>query len=484
MRHEYKFASVITILAVGCYSGRVDSRLPDALLLRVDAGAGNDDADAADAFADAALSLTDQDAPSVRDPLRVLFIGNSYTEMNDLPAVVRALGAATPGADVEVESILAGGSYLGEHWRRPGTRERIATRRFGAVVLQGQSTETISGPASFLGYAQQFGDAVGGAGARSVWFSTWARRADNTFYPRNGFGIRTPEEMSESIESRYRTAADRSLGVLARVGAAWQRALAELPGVALHAEDGSHPTSEGTLLTACVMLQALTGKTPHVPDPAPLGVPIATARALCALAPHVECVGAEIQTVPWSPWISDHLACASENEQNVAPSLRCNAAAHEFCASQGCYASGFGPVSRGMSAAMLGCVSGEVLTTTFDELNPLHEVMCDRGNDGVEARCSTAIHRHCVSRGAVAGFGPVHVSGDELTVTCVRRATVVHTTFAALASADPQCDGARERWGRACSNAAWNQCRWMGHVAGFGPVETSGSNADIVCVDE
>lgn len=221
-------------------------------------------------------------------PLRILFIGNSYTNVNDLPQVVRALGAVTPGAAVEVASVLRDGARLRDHWESSGARARVEDGRFGAVVLQGQSVEPITASAGFDQYAQQFSTAVGASGARGVWFATWARRAGDPFY---AGPVGTPAEMTARLEARYQWAAhwrgDRD--AVARVGAAWQLALAERPGTALHAEDGSHPSAAGSLLAACVLLQALTGQAPRVPDPPPLGLDREVARALCALAPRVAC---------------------------------------------------------------------------------------------------------------------------------------------------------------------------------------------------
>ena len=65
------------------------------------------------------LGSTGSDAGT---PRRVLFIGNSYTYVNDLPRTVEALGAATPGAAVTAEMIAEGGASLLSHWNKPGTR--------------------------------------------------------------------------------------------------------------------------------------------------------------------------------------------------------------------------------------------------------------------------------------------------------------------------------------------------------------------------
>ena len=53
------------------------------------------------------------DAP----PVRVLFVGNSLTEWNDLPGRVAGLAAAT-GRRLEYEVIAFGGFNLEDHWNR------------------------------------------------------------------------------------------------------------------------------------------------------------------------------------------------------------------------------------------------------------------------------------------------------------------------------------------------------------------------------
>src|SRR5574341_217974 len=56
---------------------------------------------------------------------RVLFIGNSLTEGNDLPLMVEALARAG-GRPLAVEAVTYGGAALEDHWSR-GTQDRIAS---------------------------------------------------------------------------------------------------------------------------------------------------------------------------------------------------------------------------------------------------------------------------------------------------------------------------------------------------------------------
>ena len=500
-----------------------------------------------DAGADAGVDASAADAGV---PLRVLFVGNSYTYVNDLPAVVRALGAATPGAGVEVDSVTVGGATLADHWNSTGARERIASGGFDAVVIQGQSMEPVSSPASFDQHAALLAGALRDAGAHGVWYATWARRDVEA----------EPRALTEALELRYRMAAALNGDVVARVGAAWQIALLELPGVELYDADRSHPSPAGSLLAGCVILQALTGKTPRLPEPAPLGVPAAVAAKLCAIAEAgVPCDAGQSlcggACVDWSSancgrcgatcspgdpcrrgvcgcdagrtgcqeqcvdLDSDAMncggcgtrcpagavcrnqvcACPLSGRQDItgaeltalepgctswdsAGSQACATAAHRYCEALGgtldCFASGLGPPSgHAPSPRAVMCGPGDVRTTSYSALRLLVPA-CDGTQERYGPSCVTAIHRYCVAAGAASGFGPIASSGDSVQVTCLPSATVVHTTLATLSGFASRCTPDPVT----CGVASWNFCEARGYRAGFGPVEVSGSDVDVVCL--
>jgi len=70
--------------------------------------------------------------------IRVLFIGNSYTSVNDLPATFAEL-ASSGGVAVEVDAIDPGGQTLAGHAAAPDVLAAITGRRWTTVVLQEQS---------------------------------------------------------------------------------------------------------------------------------------------------------------------------------------------------------------------------------------------------------------------------------------------------------------------------------------------------------
>jgi hypothetical protein len=61
--------------------------------------------------------LADGSAAAPPAELRVLFVGNSLTETNDLPARVAALARATE-RKLEYQTITFGGFNLEDHWNK------------------------------------------------------------------------------------------------------------------------------------------------------------------------------------------------------------------------------------------------------------------------------------------------------------------------------------------------------------------------------
>jgi len=205
--------------------------------------------------------------------LNVLFIGNSYTYVNDLPGMFTQLAPA-----ITTDEVVQGGATLRVHWENGIAQARIKQGGWTHVVLQGQSQEPLpelGGTPDFLTYAQMFGDLIIDAGALPVFFDTWARAAgDPSSYPPpdapwTGTFL-NPDQMQDELTESYAAAAKaESRSVLACAGEAFRRSLAQDAGIGLQQSDFSHPTVAGTYLAAGTLYVALTGK----PVPAQSAVP-------------------------------------------------------------------------------------------------------------------------------------------------------------------------------------------------------------------
>lgn len=182
-----------------------------------------------------------------RGPLKVLFIGNSFTVRNDLPGLITRL-AESRGKSLEHRLIHAGGASLRAHWNAGEAARAIRDGGYDAVVLQEQSTLPVKNATRMHENVRLFDGAIAAAGAKTVLYMTWARR--------------NAPESQQAITDAY-TGIGRELGAtVVPVGLAWQRFLRDNDEPVLHDRDQSHPTMAGSYLAACVFLAALFGESP------------------------------------------------------------------------------------------------------------------------------------------------------------------------------------------------------------------------------
>lgn len=180
-------------------------------------------------------------------PRRLLFIGNSFTARNDLPARVAEL-ASQRGATVEHRLISAGGASLRRHWNAGDATELIRAGQFDAVVLQEQSTLPIKNADRMHESIRLFHELIQAAGAETVLYMTWARKH--------------APETQRAISDAYTSIAGELDSALVPVGLAWEEFLRDHAEPALHDRDQSHPTPAGSYLAACVFLGVLFGENP------------------------------------------------------------------------------------------------------------------------------------------------------------------------------------------------------------------------------
>ena len=214
---------------------------------------------------------------------RVLFIGNSYTYVNDLPCVFTQL-ACSGGHLVETGMLAPGGWTLAEHVNDSSTQTELAAKQWDYVVLQEQSIV----PAleqSRIQYmypaARTLVRMIRDDGAEPMFFMTWGHRDGVTDFGINDYAI-----MQKQLATGYLTIADE-LGVpVAPVGSAWEQVRQQSPAIDLWQSDGSHPTVDGTYLAACVFYAAIFNESPQGLSYT-AQIPADTAKALQSIAASV-----------------------------------------------------------------------------------------------------------------------------------------------------------------------------------------------------
>jgi hypothetical protein len=110
--------------------------------------------------------------------LRILFVGNSYTYVNDLPGMFAQLAKAG-GRRVETGMVAPGGWTLSAHAGSAETLSKLKSSKWDVVVLQEQSQVPAVEPArtqAMYPAGRLLVRQIKDVGATPIFFVTWARR--------------------------------------------------------------------------------------------------------------------------------------------------------------------------------------------------------------------------------------------------------------------------------------------------------------------
>lgn len=203
-----------------------------------------------------------------REPIRILFIGNSYTYFNGGVHRILSDMAQQRGRSIEVAACVAGGRSLAWHLLQPEARELIDRGGWDWVVLQDYSTHPFRQPEKFDESIREFDRLIRRRGARTALFMTWSRENEPT--------------RQHVVAEAYGSIAAEIGATVVPCGLAWQRSRALHPRIALYQWDGSHPTYAGSYLAAGCFLAGLVREDPR--GLAAPGLPPAVARTLQQVA--------------------------------------------------------------------------------------------------------------------------------------------------------------------------------------------------------
>ena len=202
------------------------------------------------------------------DGYKVLFIGNSYTDVNNLPQLIASIAEAE-GDTLVFSANLPGGSTFHNHLNNSTTVSLIQQGGWDYVVLQGQSQEPSFPDGQFYSdtypYAQQLCEMVGqnNPDAKVVFYMTWGRKNGDQgncpYFP----PLCTYEGMDSLLYLRYMTMAEDFDAEVSPVGALWHYLRDHHPEIELYASDGSHPSLAGSYAAACSFYSVLFQKNPR-----------------------------------------------------------------------------------------------------------------------------------------------------------------------------------------------------------------------------
>lgn len=224
------------------------------------------------------VSAVDDAAPHVR----ILFLGNSYTAFNGLPAMVGEIMLSSGVLAPHIGSYLQGGYRLEQHATDKVGLDLLKKgaddgKPWDVLVVQEQSVlSAVAAVDEKAHQTMQDGLQKLVTAAREVnpqmlimLFQVWPRH-DNQWKQPEAEVLSTGADAPQAM-ARIRVAATNAVKavkeantgakiLVSPVGEFWRLALDAYPALPLYANDGSHPDMLGTLLSALVISGSIGGR--------------------------------------------------------------------------------------------------------------------------------------------------------------------------------------------------------------------------------
>jgi hypothetical protein len=201
------------------------------------------------------------------DSLRVLFIGNSYTAVQNLPQVVSQLAAA--GGDNLYYQVNAPGGYtFQQHSMDNTTLNYIAQGNWDFVVLQEQSQLPSFNDGQVATevypYAHKLDSLIHHYTpcAKTVFYMTWGRKNGDASNCAVWPPVCTYDGMDSLLQLRYSIMAEDNEALISPVAKVWHYLRDNNPSLELYQADESHPSPAGTYAAALSFYSLFFGKNP------------------------------------------------------------------------------------------------------------------------------------------------------------------------------------------------------------------------------
>lgn len=207
-----------------------------------------------------------------QEEIKVLWLGNSYTYVNNLPNIVNELSFGT-NKTVTSESVCPGGCTLFQHAENITSLKAISKGCWDYVVLQEQSQlpsiDYYRHNAMKPAYKALYDTIMlHNPNAKVVGYMTWGRRFGGQQCEDYGEGLHCSADftdfnhMQDSLSAAYCENAYYTNSYVSPVGDAWKESLCHNKNLILHSTDDSHPNYYGSYLAACVFHALFWNETP------------------------------------------------------------------------------------------------------------------------------------------------------------------------------------------------------------------------------
>lgn len=189
--------------------------------------------------------ITPPPPPPANSNLNILYIGNSLTQVNDLPSMVTQI-SAWDSVNITYKDMSVGGYALEDHLNDGKIKTEIATGIYDYVVLQQGPSSLPASQANLLEYVGKIKTLCNATKSKVCVYMVWPEKVRISF-------------LNDVIYS-YTQAAAQTQSLLAPGGLAWKYAWTTDATLPLYGPDEFHPSVMGSFLAALAVYGAIRQK--------------------------------------------------------------------------------------------------------------------------------------------------------------------------------------------------------------------------------
>jgi hypothetical protein len=172
----------------------------------------------------------------------VLFVGNSLTYSNDLPALV-SNEALKRGIELKVRSITAANTAISDHWESGEVHKAMDEEHFDFVVIQQGPSSQVDGRVLLIEFGERYKALCDEKKSQLAFFMVWPARVNYQTF--NG------------VIKNYTDAAALNKSLLCPVGRDWKDYMDMTKDFSYYGPDQFHPSPKGSQVAASIILATL-----------------------------------------------------------------------------------------------------------------------------------------------------------------------------------------------------------------------------------
>jgi hypothetical protein len=186
-----------------------------------------------------------QDQAEKENVIKILFVGNSLTYTNNLPALV-AEKALTKGMHVQPEMLAFPNYALEDHWNDGRLQHLINNNTFTFVIIQQGPSSQADGRMMLSDYGTKISNLCKKRGAKLVFFMVWPAKSNLHSF--------------DGVIANYTNAAVETQSILCRVGELWKNHFDATGDFSYYGPDEFHPSLKGSSRAAEIIVDTLFKK--------------------------------------------------------------------------------------------------------------------------------------------------------------------------------------------------------------------------------